>query len=108
MTLHTSDIRDAGTDASVFIKLIGSEGSSVRLWIGEDPECFQQGQEDSFLVTVPVKNLGELRGITVGHDSSNPYPGWHLDHVTVTNKGSGESCNTKPSLSCILNVYVMT
>lgn len=99
VTLHTSDIRDAGTDASVFIKLIGSGGSSERLWIGEDPECFQQGQDDSFLVTVP-ENLGELRGIVVGHDGSNPYPGWHLDHVTVTNRGSGEPYNTRLGLPC--------
>lgn len=100
----TSDIRGAGTDARVFIQVHaagekeeragkGDEGikevTSERLWLEDRPEYFERGQVDEFRVTLPQSIGSNVTGLTVGHDNSNPYPEWHLDHVELLSESLG-------------------
>ena len=50
---HTSNLRGAGTDANVFVELIGDAGiSSGRLALSSpNPETFEAGRVDTFQVT---------------------------------------------------------
>jgi hypothetical protein len=97
VTTHTGDVRNAGTDAHVYIDLKGSicrtgpqtlskpiHGSSS----SSSSNCFERGQADSFEVT--CRDLGELAELTVWHDGSGLGSGWNLAYVEVQHVRSGQ------------------
>lgn len=53
-------------------------------------ECFQEGEEDAFPITLP-HSLLPLSSLTLSHDNTGPYPEWHVDRVAVENRNTGES-----------------
>jgi hypothetical protein len=82
--MHTSNIRNAGTDARVFIKIFGTTSSTDKMWLDREEyqdKLFEKGSCDKFLKT--FVDIGEPKKITVGHDNSGPFPGWHLDKVST-------------------------
>jgi hypothetical protein len=48
ITLVTSDLRGAGTDADVHVQLVGAAGSSERTVLASTPEQFERGSRDTF------------------------------------------------------------
>ena len=68
VVVHTSDIRGAGTDASVYIVLAGEQGASPRCdLVGAHTavaSAFGRGGIDSF--TVQATELGDLHTLTIG------------------------------------------
>ncbi|KAF6256823.1 hypothetical protein COO60DRAFT_1640423 [Scenedesmus sp. NREL 46B-D3] len=85
--VYTSDLRGAGTDARVFIKLEGQSGKdSGPLRLENSKNNFERGAQDVFHVDLP--ELGELVAAEVGHDNSGAAPGWHLEQVVVVAEGS--------------------
>ncbi|DBA69854.1 TPA: hypothetical protein ACH3X2_012566 [Trebouxia sp. C0005] len=87
---YTSDLRGAGTDATVFVELCGELGSGPRCKLMNQAgaaDVFGRGQTDSCVVQSP--ELGELQSLTIGHDNKGQKPGWHLDLVEVTHLPSG-------------------
>ena len=68
---YTSDLRGAGTDATVFVELHGQQGSGPRLALlpqgqgqGAAADSFTRGGVDSF--QLPMPDLGDLHSLTVG------------------------------------------
>ena len=53
-------------------------------------ECFQEGEEDVFPITLP-HSLLPLSSLTLSHDNTGPYPEWHVDRVAVENSSTRES-----------------
>ena len=67
---YTSDVRGAGTDATVFIELEGQLGSSPRQGLippGSASDSFGRGQADPFRLHLP--ELGKLQSLTIGRQS---------------------------------------
>ena len=66
--MYTSDIRGAGTDASVWVILAGDQGVSPHCDLlgppNADPPAFGRGAVDSF--EVQATELGHLHSITIG------------------------------------------
>eukprot|EP00775_Hariotina_reticulata_P001782 gene1782-2116_t len=87
VTTHTSDLRGAGTDAGVWIELIGELNGKCtqgpRLLLDTSANNFERGAVDTFLLK-KQRCLGRLTAIRIGHDNKGFGPGWHLDHVEVT------------------------
>eukprot|EP01051_Picozoa_sp_SAG22_P007143 SAG22_NODE_493_length_9820_cov_53.085588_1_plen_206_part_00 len=96
LTVVTSDTRGAGTDAAVFVDLLGERSETGRYWLhaGGDvrsaerigkrkDRCdpFERGASDRFKLEWP--ELGELRGLRVGHSGAGRGSGWHLAAVLV-------------------------
>lgn len=84
ITVVTSDIRGAGTDANVFIQLYGERNDSGRhdlKFSKTNKNKFETGQTDVF--DVKVSDVGDLRKIKIGHDGSGFGDGWHLKEVIV-------------------------
>eukprot|EP00854_Cymbomonas_tetramitiformis_P003095 gene3095-3928_t len=79
----TSDIRGAGTDANVTIKLLGPNLSSDLLALDNSKNNFERNMMDEFVVD--CKNIGEVTRVEIGHDGKYPLSGWHLNKVIVTN-----------------------
>lgn len=83
ITVQTSDLRGAGTDAAVSIQLFGAAGESGRLPLAADGgggaragsgqaaaegrAPFARGACDEF--TVAAEGVGGLRKIWIGHDN---------------------------------------
>lgn len=70
---YTSDLRGAGTDATVFVELNGKAGSSPPHSLiapGSASDSFGRGQIDSFTLQLP--ELGELQSLTIGRTASLP------------------------------------
>ena len=71
MTVKTSDIPFAGTDAKVFIKLQGRSGDdSDDLALKKSgKDLFEQGQTDVFFFE-DIPSVGEITHVKVWHDNS--------------------------------------
>ncbi|KAH3761318.1 hypothetical protein Pelo_6863 [Pelomyxa schiedti] len=79
--IRTGDRRGAGTDATVYIELVGVEGSSGRRNLDGAGDAFARKKESSFGVECP--DVGDLRKIIIGHDNSGLSAGWFLDKVII-------------------------
>uniref|UniRef100_A0A673G3G1 PLAT domain-containing protein n=1 Tax=Sinocyclocheilus rhinocerous TaxID=307959 RepID=A0A673G3G1_9TELE len=80
----TGDVKEAATDANVFITLYGVNGDSgKRVLKGKYRNLFERGQTDRFLLE--MLDLGELLRIKVEHDDKGTSSGWFLECVEITN-----------------------
>ena len=89
VTVKTSDIRGAGTDANVFIELLGEKGSTGRQFLDTSKDNFERSMVDTFFLNMP--DVGTIQRCILGHDSSGPNPSWHCTSVEVVNTSSGQS-----------------
>ena len=79
---YTTNCKDAGTDADVYVKLYGSKGNTGKIFLDNEEDNFERGKIDRF--TEEVEDIGELQRIRVGHGSEGNKPGWHLTKIIVT------------------------
>jgi hypothetical protein len=79
---HTNDVRGVGTDAAVFVELLGASGASGgrKPLLSPSPEVFARGRVDEFRLRCPA--LGELAKLRIGHDGKGGHPAWHLAKVS--------------------------
>ncbi|KAG2432966.1 hypothetical protein HXX76_008694 [Chlamydomonas incerta] len=88
VTVHTSDIKGAGTDANVCLEMFGAKGSSgVRELTGKG-NLFEQGKSDKFIFK--MADLGDLSELEIWHDGKGFGAGWHLDFVEVHSSATGK------------------
>lgn len=59
--MTTSDIKNAGTDANVFVTLYGTKDSSNKIPLKGKGNLFEKGNTDRFIVT--TENIGALTKI---------------------------------------------
>jgi len=78
----------SGTDANVYLSLIGSHGSMDKIRLDNARNNFETGRIDVF--EVETLDLGELKQAIIGHDNSGLGPGWFLDKIFVLNQVSKE------------------
>lgn len=106
VTVQTGCLSDAGTDASVFINIIGSKGSSGWKQLDTRKENdFEQCNIKDYSVAVGM-DLGEINCIELTHDNKGNKPGWFVEFVTINGKTfSLKSWLVKPNLyikQCII------
>ncbi|XP_078664667.1 polycystin-1-like protein 2 [Branchiostoma floridae x Branchiostoma belcheri] len=85
VTIITGFRRNAGTTASVSLRLIGEEGESETHMVSDpvsNRKVLQRGAIDSFLVTTR-DSLGDLREIMVWHNNGGSNPSWFLSRIMV-------------------------
>ena len=83
VTVYTSDIRGAGTDANVFMEMHGDKGSVGKNRLETHGNNFERASVDQFVVK--GTDIGDIQRIVVWHDNSGPGPAWHLQQVEVFN-----------------------
>ncbi len=92
VSVRTSDLSGAGTDANVFVTLFGQNGDSGELELRKSEtnmNKFERGRLDVF-VFKGVLSLGELVKMRVRHDNTGSLIGnanWHLAEVRVEESG---------------------
>ncbi|RDD42008.1 Lipoxygenase homology domain-containing protein 1 [Trichoplax sp. H2] len=81
ISVHTGDIRHAGTDSNVFAVIYGENGKTEELKLRNKSDNFERGQVDVF--KVECEDVGKLRKLRIGHDSAGMGSAWFLDKVYV-------------------------
>jgi hypothetical protein len=84
--VKTGNIKDAGTDARVYIKLYGSSGTSKFLQLDDLKNNHEKGNLDIY--TIPYKNIGSIQKIEIKHDSTGNKAGWYLEKISIDNKSN--------------------
>jgi hypothetical protein len=86
VSVITGNVRGAGTRSGVKVQLIGSEGSSDLIEVGNSmEEGLRRASTTTFDVLVP-RELGTLRRVYVERDkasSTDTGDGWYLEQVNV-------------------------
>jgi lipoxygenase homology domain-containing protein 1 len=84
VSTKTGDIRGAGTDARVYMRIYGEKGDTGRVRLKrtkDSSKMFERGQIDEFVVE--SEDLGKIEKIEIGHDGRGVGAGWFLDHVQI-------------------------
>ena len=88
--MRTSDIENAGTDASVQIKIYGALRKSEPIRLTKSlthKNKFERNNADKF--QVKEEFFGEIGKIKIGHDNTATNPSWHLAEVVIECKELG-------------------
>ncbi|XP_060092590.1 lipoxygenase homology domain-containing protein 1 [Heteronotia binoei] len=103
ITVYTSDVFGAGTDADVFIVLYGADGVCTRQKSlcqnkRERRMYFERNSVNQFIIE--LEDIGDItEKIRIGHDGSGINSGWHLYKVEVRRllpNGKGSEKTTFP------------
>ncbi|XP_023816876.1 lipoxygenase homology domain-containing protein 1 [Oryzias latipes] len=92
VTICTGTVSGSGTDASVFLNVIGDLGDTgerLMYMSKNNVNKFEKGNHDEFLIESVW--LGQVRRVRVGHDGRGGGCGWFLDKVMVREEGQPES-----------------
>jgi len=81
IVITTGDKFGAGTDADVYINLIGANGTSSYIELDCIPEHFERGSVDEFTIDAPY--LGRIHKLLVKHTSTGLSPAWLLGSIQV-------------------------
>eukprot|EP00047_Mylnosiga_fluctuans_P014195 m.36272 g.36272 ORF g.36272 m.36272 type:complete len:2392 (+) comp5381_c0_seq2:48-7223(+) len=90
LSVYTSDVSGAGTDANVYVKLFGDNGDTGDRELhtsSTHKNKFERNQTDVF--TLEALDLGALKKLVVWHDNKGLGAAWHLGHISVKNTASG-------------------
>jgi hypothetical protein len=87
LTVRTSDIDMAGTDAKVKFTLSGSNGSSSVVVDSKYNGRLERNSTN--YVVLPSRDLGALRTLSVQRDNSGNAPDWHLQEIVVQGQRYG-------------------
>uniref|UniRef100_A0A3Q0R7C3 Lipoxygenase homology PLAT domains 1 n=1 Tax=Amphilophus citrinellus TaxID=61819 RepID=A0A3Q0R7C3_AMPCI len=101
VTVCTGTVSGSGTDASVFLNLIGDQGDTGDrdlINCKNNVNKFEKGSLDEFIIEAVA--IGQIRRVRIGHDGKGGGCAWYLDKVIVREEGQAESdavefpCNT--------------
>jgi hypothetical protein len=79
--VQTGSMRHAGTDADVFIQLVGAGKLSPEIELDNTANNFEKGQLDTFEIDTP--DVGWINQIRIFHNNKGDHPGWYLKYVEV-------------------------
>lgn len=83
ITLKTGNRIGGGTDADVFITVVGVRGVQCAVPLEKTGNDRERGDTDHYHFR--WRNLGPITSVNIWHDNSGIGPGWFLDEVRVEN-----------------------
>uniref|UniRef100_H2ZAW5 PLAT domain-containing protein n=1 Tax=Ciona savignyi TaxID=51511 RepID=H2ZAW5_CIOSA len=104
ITVYTSEISGAGTDADVYVVLYGREGiateqTSLCSSKDERKSRFNKKGIDTFVLE--LDDIGEvIEKLRIGHDGKGWGAGWHLDKVEVRRLLEGVKGSETSTFTC--------
>jgi len=88
ITVITGLEQGAGTDANVYLTMIGADGRVDKARLDNDKDNFERGRIDVFCID--TLDLGELKQIVIGHDGTGIGAGWFCDKIFIVNEGTNQ------------------
>ncbi|KGL83888.1 Lipoxygenase homology domain-containing protein 1, partial [Tinamus guttatus] len=98
--IWTSDIKNAGTDATIFFQIYGDKGKSDEMKLDNNSDNFETGQTDKFMIELP--DLGTFYKLRIWHEKRKPFAGWHL------NKARGQQRKLNPKIHWVTLLKTLT
>uniref|UniRef100_H3DGZ8 Lipoxygenase homology PLAT domains 1 n=1 Tax=Tetraodon nigroviridis TaxID=99883 RepID=H3DGZ8_TETNG len=92
VTVCTGMVSGSGTDASVFLCLIGNQGDTGDRWLvncKNNVNKFEKGNMDEFIIEAVA--IGQILRVRIGHDGKGGGCGWFLNKVVVREEGQAEA-----------------
>ncbi|KAJ0019698.1 hypothetical protein NQD34_007267 [Periophthalmus magnuspinnatus] len=92
VTVCTGTVGGSGTDASVFLNIIGDKGDTgdrELINCKNNVNKFEKGNLDEFIIE--AVSVGRVRRIRIGHNGKGRGCGWFLDKVIVREEGEAEA-----------------
>ena len=91
VSIHTGNRDHAGTNANVYVMLVGKNDESVDILLN-DPQRddFERNSTSTFTFDY-ANRLGDLQAIWLRQDNTGFDPAWYVDSVTVTDNASHQS-----------------
>uniref|UniRef100_A0A3B4AYF1 PLAT domain-containing protein n=1 Tax=Periophthalmus magnuspinnatus TaxID=409849 RepID=A0A3B4AYF1_9GOBI len=92
VTVCTGTVGGSGTDASVFLNIIGDKGDTgdrELINCKNNVNKFEKGNLDEFIIE--AVSVGRVRRIRIGHNGKGGGCGWFLDKVIVREEGEAEA-----------------
>ncbi|CAB4023040.1 Neurogenic locus notch 1 [Paramuricea clavata] len=90
VTTHTGNVKDASTNAKVYIKFTGANGDSREVELSKAGSVpFQQGGTDAF--RIHVGEIGDIRSLRIRQDNSKVNPSWFLAALSVKDVRVGKT-----------------
>ncbi|KAK3579121.1 hypothetical protein CHS0354_022141 [Potamilus streckersoni] len=89
--VKTSDLKDAGTTAQVYLTIYGTNGHSNRLQLGKEGnpiDLFSASKESTF--QMDVGDIGKVTKLRLEHSNSGQKPDWHVDYVKLIDDDTQE------------------
>uniref|UniRef100_A0A3B4CPZ4 PLAT domain-containing protein n=1 Tax=Pygocentrus nattereri TaxID=42514 RepID=A0A3B4CPZ4_PYGNA len=96
VTVCTGNVSGSGTDASVYLNIIGDLGDTgerLLFMSKNNVNKFEKGNADEFLIE--AVSLGMIRRVRIGHDGRGGGCGWFLDKVMVREEGQPEASSVE-------------
>ena len=87
VTVRTSDLPDAGTDASVSVELVGSEGATGWTELGPSGRAFGRGAAEA--IQIAGADVGVVERVSLKHNGTGRRGKWHLASLDVRHDGTG-------------------
>ncbi|XP_055036930.2 lipoxygenase homology domain-containing protein 1 [Misgurnus anguillicaudatus] len=94
VTICTGNVSGSGTDASVYLNIIGDLGDTgerLMFMSKNNVNKFEKGNADEFIVEAVT--LGQIRRVRIGHDGRGGGCGWFLDKVMIREEGQPEAAS---------------
>jgi len=84
--VKTSDIKSAGTDAKIMLRMYGAKGgktidSGAHKLESSEARSLDRGTTDKFFIQ--CADIADITRIVVASDNGGLFPGWHLDNIEV-------------------------
>lgn len=82
--VKTGDVRNAGTDARVTLKIFGKNGDTGDRALKSsltNKNKFERGRLDEFVLE--ADDIGKIEKIKIGQNGKGPASGWFLDYVEI-------------------------
>ena len=90
ITVHTGDVKDAGTQSNVSVMLFGEKGNSPKLRLDKSETYntkFCRDQLDIFTF-YNIPQLGDLHKVQIWHDMTGPKHEWFVKGFYVEDKST--------------------
>jgi len=88
VTVYTGDRNNAGTDARIYISVVGPKGESSEVRLDNDDDNFERNKVDRFVVA--MKDVGKPEKLTVRHSNTGNKPGWFLNKIKLYDETTGD------------------
>lgn len=82
IVVKTGGVDSAGTDAHVYITLLGNKANSGERELDSAGNDFERHSTGTYSIHTDSP-LGDLKRIRIRHDNTGKKPGWFLDYITV-------------------------
>ena len=88
VNVYTSNMKNSGTDANVYMVLYGDKGKTDDVHLKNKGNDFESGKCDNF--KIETSDIGKPFKLRVWHDNKGSAAGWHLDRIEIENTRTKE------------------